>query len=183
MSEANNILEELESMNSPLAHMNRHMQFNLPEGYFEQLPAEIMMLKNESDFKAKFSHYNSPLQVPSGYFEALPGKLLTAVSNEAIATERSAGGKGKRIFFAPQAKWASAAAIALIISLGGYLMFSGNIETQPEKMLSSIPGNEIKEYVQHSYDLDPGNINNNNLAQLNVENTDIILYLNETGWE
>ena len=51
-------------------------------------------------------------------------------------------------------------------------------------MLASVPNEEIQDYLQHTYILDVNRIiNNNDINKIQVDNTDIVQYLNETGWD
>lgn len=181
MSEQNNIEDELRGLDSPLADMSRIAPFSVPASYFEGLTKSLVTSASVEDFETRYRHIPLPFRAPLGYFDQLPKQALLSTKNSGsvIGTKPA----GRKISLVPQVRWAAAAAIALMISVGGYIMFSGNNENQPEKMLSSISGNDISDYVKHSYGLDASKVINNNINNLNVDSKDIVEYLDETGWE
>ncbi len=178
MKEENSIAEEWKSLNSPLASLPRTMPFSVPANYFDELTESINDEINATRFEMSKNSVETPFVAPSGYFESLPASMLELVRAENKTTKR--GG----IISFPGVRWAAAAAIAVIICAGGYITFVSSNKTQSEKMLSSIPGSDIKEYVQHSYGLDAGKIiDNTDVSMQTIEPKDIVKYLNETGWE
>lgn len=175
MSEHNDIREELRDMNSPLADMRRNMPYAVPQGYFVQLPEHALATVAAGDNELTIKH-DAPYRVPDGYFEQLPATLLALVKKEE-ESER------KKSIYVPRLQWLNAAMLAVIISFGGYIMFSAN-NNNPEQMLSSIPRAELKSYVQTRYAMDVNEVlREGNINDLNIESKDIVAYLDETGWE
>ena len=178
MKGGNNISEELEGMNSSLANIARTMPYVVPENYFEQLAGHIT--KNTHAETHSIPLCEVPYKVPPAYFKALPQRLLALVKRE---NERIKTTAPKRLFYLSTIQWAAAAVLAFVISFLGYMMFSMN-ESRPEKMLSSVSRNEIKEYVNHSYGIDADKVMSyTKINDLDVNSKDITQYLNETGWE
>jgi hypothetical protein len=178
MSADNNIQEELNSMGSPLAGLPGKMPYAAPAGYFEQLAGKMAQLAQEQENATPDFGRSLPYEVPAGYFESLPAQVLQKARNEPGKVA------GERIAFFPGRKWAAAAALAVIIGSGAFIMFSGNNGTGAENILAAVPQHEIKEYVQHSYGLDPNKVAaSTRINNLNVDSKDIVAYLNETGWD
>ncbi|MES2645604.1 MAG: hypothetical protein V4717_01920 [Bacteroidota bacterium] len=67
MEERLNILSELRGIAPALVNIDKKMPFNVPEGYFEMLPVQLL---GQVSVPAK-----KPA-VPEGYFENLPGIML-----------------------------------------------------------------------------------------------------------
>ena len=173
MNNHNNIKDELKELNSLLADMPRSMPYAVPQGYFNQLPEHAAAKVMAGDRELTIKH-DAPYEVPAGYFEQLPSKIMAKVTTEET---------GNRRVFVPRAQWLTAAMLAMIISIGGFITFSTHKEA-PEQMLSSVPQAELQSYVQTRYALDVNEVlKEGNINDLNIDNKDIIAYLNETGWE
>ncbi len=87
MSTRNDIRNELEGWNSPLADMSRAMPYALPQGYFAGLPdytGESIRAAFAGAVAAPDWGRVTPYHVPAGYFEALPQTILQKVSEPAI---------------------------------------------------------------------------------------------------
>ena len=165
MSDNNNIINELEEMGSKLATIPRRMPYSVPDGYFS---AEIT-IPNGLPARAE-----TPYSVPGGYFDELPQKMLAA----AKATEPAP----RTIAFAPRLQWLQAAALALFITAGGFIMFRGS-STPEERLLASVSKADIKEYIEYAdRDAEPV-MNAEVIKTLPVDNKEIVAYLDETGWE
>jgi hypothetical protein len=76
MKEANEILNELESVSSALAAIERVNIFRVPEGYFADLPERI----STSVFLNQGSKKQAG-KVPEGYFDDLSNKILFRIKN------------------------------------------------------------------------------------------------------
>lgn len=72
MQSNNNILKELEELNSTLANIPRSNVFSVPEGYFEALSGEILLNVAEP---------STSLSVPEGYFDSLAGQILSKIKS------------------------------------------------------------------------------------------------------
>jgi hypothetical protein len=207
-----NITQELNDMGSILADMSRAMPYSVPAGYFEHFEGSVSMSihdLNEADITPHWgkalpyttptgyfetlpdnivekvsvpAHERSviPLQVPVGYFDALPAKMLQA----AKAADMKVSQLSRRISFV-YIKWMAAAIFVLGIGISSYhIFFNMQRSAGTDKILSSVPNNEIQDYLQHIYHMDLEKVvNSNPVNNMNLENKDIIQYLNETGWD
>jgi hypothetical protein len=204
MKKGSDIYAELKEMGSILADMPGDMPYQVPEAYFQQFPGSLQSSEAfcEATTTYKWSR-QLPYQVPEGYFEGLAGSIAGKVAEgglpasklpygvpagyfEALPAQVLKATKKSRTIQLPQfsvmkaAKWAA----VLFISFGiGFYLHSSNVPN-PEKMLSSVPGNDIKDYFQHTYRLDAERIvSNTDISNMPLERTDIIQYLNESGWD
>jgi hypothetical protein len=172
MSEENNILSELQAMGSPLAEMPRELPYRVPDNYFEEA-GERMIHFVSAPLEVKGA---LPYSVPAGYFDALPEKVLAASKQEA--------GTKKTASFVPRMQWAAAAALAIVISIGGYITFSGQAANEPERMLASVPASEIQAYVENRYGTgEMRGAGDTKLTTLQLNRQEIESYLNDNGWE
>jgi hypothetical protein len=218
MNTVNDITEELNNLDSPLARLSKVMPYSVPAGYFENLPGKTLKVaaglieadsvpewpktmtqsvpqgyfENLADnilsaVKAEsimgISSKKMPFNVPAGYFEALPAQMLHIA--------KRAGGMKKETTRIPlvrhnsfrQIRWAAAAVLLICIGFGGYETFYIQPDNT-EKMLASVPNNEIQDYLQHTYVFDVNRVvSNEDINNIEVDNKDIIQYLNETGWD
>ena len=172
MSEENNILNELREMGSPLADMPRRMPYAVPDNYFEGAEERILAVAGGlPGVKAEL-----PYGVPQGYFEVLPEKMLAA-SKQADKGTRT-------VTFVPRMQWATAAVLVLMISLGGYITFRGQVMSEPEHLLSSVPASEIRAYVENRYEItEMHGSADSKLSGLQLNKREIESYLNDNGWE
>ena len=155
--------------------------FSTPDGYFEGLTDNILSAV-KAEHIVSVSSKENPYSVPAGYFETLPAQALHAAKKADTAAK-----KNKRISLGRnsfgQIRWAAAAVLLICISFGGYFTFF-NPASNTENMLANVPNNEIQDYLQHTYIVDVSRIvNNEEINNIQVENKDIIQYLNETGWD
>ena len=183
MKEVNEIIQELNEWGSPLAAMPRTMPYSVPDGYFDQLPGDIWGGIADEQLMLEFDGTDMPLQAPEGYFDSLPLKMLQAAKAGDVREQETTAVPARQIKLRPYIRWAAAAVIAITVSIGGYLMYAPQ-ETTPERILSSIPKSELKEYVTRRYGLDPAMIApGKEVNNLNVNNKDIVEYLDATGWD
>lgn len=172
MSEENNILNELREMGSPLAELPRGLPYRVPDNYFEEA-GERMIHFVSAPLEVK---HQLPYGIPTGYFDALPESVLAASKQEA--------GAARRIAFVPRMQWATAAMLALVISMGGYITFRGQAVNEPERMLASVSANEIAAYVDNRYGMvDVRTASDTKLKELQLNKQEIVAYLNDNGWE
>ena len=210
MKQVNDITEELNSMGSQLAGMSRAMPYTLPGGYFEQFANNTTRLINDINtaddalvwgktmpFEVPQGYFETaatdmalmamgegiatalpkamPLAAPAGYFDALPAKMLHA----AKATELP---KQQKLSFR-NIRWAAAAMVILSIGIGAY-EFPNQQQNAPDNILASVSNNDIHDYLQQSYRLDVDRIiSNTDINNMQVDNKEIVQYLNETGWD
>jgi hypothetical protein len=163
---------------------SKDMPYTVPAGYFNNLAADIVSCTSAEDFSSLQSK-NLPLPVPVGYFDTLPGKMLAA----AKATEpqkkisKTIPLANRHIF--QQLRWAAAAVLLIGIGFGSYNVFFRSPLDKVDNMLASVPGNDIHDYLQHSYRVEDVDriIGNTDVNNLQLDNKDIVQYLNETGWD
>jgi hypothetical protein len=218
MNGKNDILEELESMESSLARLPRTMPYSVPVGYFANFPGETwktLQLIGEPEavrqwgkalpYSVPQGYFEDlagqvlaktlskdvmpglpaglPFTAPLGYFETLPQQLLQAAKQSEPAVKRTVkkiplGGS----YTIRSVRWAAAAILILFVGLGGVYYFN-QPASESEKILASVPRNEIQDYLQHTYRIDMERVDNNDISSLHVDSKEIIQYLNETGWD
>lgn len=177
MSNADHISEELQSMGSPLAGMPRTMPYTLPDGYFGQNAHVIGYIPTEHGTESANWGKTQAYTVPAGYFTTLPGNIRAA-----IAAEQKAETAPLRLFRSVQ--WAAAAIVIIAIGIGSYMTFPGAVPYEPDKILASVPGTDIHDYIQRNYREDVDRIvANTSINKLELDNKEIIQYLDETGWD
>lgn len=164
MNAVKEITEELKSMDSVLAELPRTMPYSVPEGYFGQLTQDIRAAVERD---ARFG-------VPEGYFEKLPEQMLAAA--------KRADRKPLLILLAGRIRWVAAAVLIVCIGAGSYMTFQGK-PLSAERMLSTVPASEIQDYLQSTDRNFVGTHNNAELGKLQLDNKEIVSYLNEMGWE
>lgn len=222
MKQANDILEELRSMGSPLADMSRKMPFSVPADYFDSLPGEVQnnayfgeiedplpaLWTKEVPFAVPTGYFQGlpesitaharlserleqlprtmPLTAPIGYFDHFPDQVRAAAHAGEPAEKR---GKTIPLFYRKtnwSLRWVAAAVVLLMATIGGIETLYNHPAYMSDKILASVPGEDIHEYLLHNtgikVDVDKI-INNNEISNLPLENKDIIDYLNETGWD
>ena len=205
-----NIQDELKNMGSFLADLPRTMPYAVPMGYFENFEGSVKNIINdlaEADVTPGWTK-TLPYAVPQGYFEALPDEIVAkatmpvlpkavpynipagyfeSLPQQMLRAAKAADAKViplKRYNILKSVKWAAAAILVLSIGLGSYRAIFMQQISGTESMLSSVTNNEIQDYLQYNYRVDIDKIDNNNpVNNMNVDNKDIIQYLNETGWE
>ncbi len=219
MNDRKDILEELRSINSPLADMSRsmpyhvpagyfgqfagsvhatmidlsqkeevpawskNMPFHIPAGYFEDLTGKIVAAANNIEITAVMPK-EIPFKTPPGYFERLPAQLLIAAKATDIAPKTAKVIPLKKINVYRSIQWAAAAIFIIFIGIGSYITFFSEGTYYPEKVLASVPNTDIHDYLQHTYRMDVDNaVGNDDLKNLQLDNKEIIQYLDETGWD
>jgi hypothetical protein len=161
---------------------SKTMPQGLPAGYFENLAGNIMATVRAEEAANSWPN-EMPMAVPAGYFESLPAKVLAAVKVAEPVKKTPVVKPLKKTYVIRNVRWAAAAILLICVSVGGYVFFGGQ-PTMPEQMLASVPANEIHEYLQGAYRIDMDQvINNDNISNLQLDNKEIIEYLNETGWD
>jgi hypothetical protein len=176
MAMNNDIADELNAMGSSLADAHQKLPFSVPDGYFanfQDLISDKVIENGAVPLKPL------PYQVSPAYFATLPSLVLqNAKKHEGTQTKRP-----KLIALNPlkSIKPAIAATLMTIVCIGSYLMFLAP-QYRQQTLLTDIAPAAIDEYLMP---LEPTNAitSNNELQQLRLNNNDIILYLNETGWD
>lgn len=153
------------------------MPYVIPANYFETLADEIKSRAGAADLPK-----NKSFAVPAGYFEALPAQLLRAAKDADRLSEPKVIPL-RRFSISRQIRWAAAAVLVAGIGLGSYFSFFNTNKTDAD-ILASVSSSEIEDYVQRIYRIDAERIvSNTKVADLQLDNNDIIEYLNETGWD
>lgn len=173
MNAENEILKELQEMQSPLAGMPREMPYAVPDGYFTVARENLVAAIGTS----LVQKHDMPYTAPEGYFDTLPGNILSAAR---AAGKPKAIGRGISL---RRMQWLNAAVLALVISIGGYMALNSRIDNSPEGKLATVPSTAIKEYVEHRYGPEVPATGDADIARLKLNNKEIISYLDETGWE
>ena len=155
------------------------LPYSVPEGYFEALAQNILMASALSGLPK-----DAPYSIPAGYFQSLPAQMLQA-AKAAARVKETRGIPLKRRTIWRQARLAAAAILILAIGIGSYNVFYDTQEvSSTDKILASVPNNEIQDYLQPIYRMDMDRVaSNNSVNNLDLDNKDIIQYLNETGWD
>lgn len=166
--EMKNDLENSEWMNEAphLAGLRIKHPFSIPDGYFEELPANI----HEAIFldKLKTSGPESGFNTPEGYFESLSTKIQAEVVGYTVpqdyfqqlqdkikekTTDKKVA-KTIRLWHSKAVKYASAACFVMVTAVGMYFyqhtssvpVVSADAAT--EQMLFDIDENTIIEHIQ-----------------------------------
>lgn len=182
MSNENEILTELNALDSALGKLSKEMPFEIPMGYFEKLPEELTDIsRNENEPLAAFSDTKKmPFDVPKNYFKKLPGQLTTTSSFvgsnteqdeeqdvpegyfESLAERLTAHVKAqesrKRLTISLGAfrkvRWAAAAVLLISASFGTmrYLQLRNAPDAVAARQLSKIDPSELASYVDQHLD-------------------------------
>lgn len=168
----NDILQELKEMNSPLAELPERMPFNLPEGYFEQLPDVVNEAKERELSKAM------PHTTPVGYFDRLPQQVIAAAISKPTQQR-------KTVQFAP-IRWMAAAILVITITIGGYNFLQPNTPSF-EEQLSNIPETDLLAYVQYNIDefgpeVLEANITDVSISTDKIEESNLQEYIENEVW-
>lgn len=104
MNQPSTILNELRELSPLLASVPRVNVFNVPDGYFETLPA-LVLLKSSNGVSGDIK----TAAVPEGYFDSLASNIMARIKGESVTaddeTEASvvlAGIGNKNVFSVPQ---------------------------------------------------------------------------------
>ncbi|MCW3123154.1 MAG: hypothetical protein JWQ38_2646, partial [Flavipsychrobacter sp.] len=155
---------------------SKKMPFIVPANYFNTLAEEI----TSKSFAASLP--NATLfAVPQGYFNNLPTLLLQAAKTaDAEKTATIISLKRTNIF--KQLRWAAAAILVMGIGFVSYNFYQASQITDTDNLLASVPASELQDYVQGMYRIDIDHIvsSNNDVSNMQLDNKDIIQYLNET---
>jgi len=92
MENSNTIQTELLSLSPLIAALGKGNLFVLPEGYFEDLPGNILRLARVSDLNKGFENHQATESVPDGYFDQLAGSIfnrIKAQTSEQVGSENS----------------------------------------------------------------------------------------------
>lgn len=208
MNNESAILQELKVLNSGLADVSRSLPYNLPEGYFANFQQKITALVTDNgDAGSALTGINKamPFDVPQNYFGQLPQSIMTQIAGQTKATPlevpenyftsfparalqaaKAVETHENRIipaswFVFKHIRLAAAAVLLICIGLGAYTtVFNTDYRSSHEILLSSVAKTEIEAYLDASEKGEPEDIG---VANLPFDRKDIVVYLNETGWE
>jgi hypothetical protein len=175
----------IKELNTPdiMPAWSKTQPFSVPVGYFEELTDNIVSAVTAEEL-ASFLPKDAPFKVPAGYFETLPAHMLRMARAADPAVKETKIIPLKRRNFIKPLRWAAAAILLIGIGFGSYETLFKQQTTSTDKILASVPSDEIHDYLQHTYRLDIDRIvGNNDINNLQIENKDIIQYLNENGWD
>jgi hypothetical protein len=173
MNAHNEIQDELKELGSTLALMPKCMPYAVPEGYFGGLTADIYSVVSGSLDRMSIQGAG----VPEGYFERLPQQMLTAA--------KRSGKRSMLVALTSHIRWAAAAVLIICMGVGSYITFVDRPANNPEALLSSVSASDIHAYLQAGYRMPPDHNTSHNahVDDLEVGHSEIVQYLNETGWE
>ena len=161
---------------------SKAMPQELPVGYFENLAGSIIASVRAEEAANSWPK-DMPMDVPAGYFEALPARMLAAAKATEPVKKVPVVKPLKKTYAIRNVRWAAAAIMLICVTVGGYVFFNGQ-QTVPEQMLASVPASEIHDYLQGTYHIDVDRVmNSEDVSKLQLDNKEIIEYLNETGWD
>jgi hypothetical protein len=85
MENRKNIINELKELSPVLAQNNPVTPYEVPHGYFENLPEAILtMVQSEEATPVLPISKQNPYSVPNGYFENLADTILTRINTEKV---------------------------------------------------------------------------------------------------
>lgn len=172
---------ELNEMGSQLPRSVSGKCGVVPDLYFEQLSDRCLdVIKNsgEEDCPIWQVADKQTFKLPEGYFEQLPQIALEAV--------KGASKEHKTVVkaFPIKVQWAAAAMIALVISLGGYWMFTAPVQPNPEVILATVPLSDLSDYVAITYGEETlDRWGNAPAVPMQLTTEEIQAYVDERGWD
>jgi hypothetical protein len=182
MQKNNEILKELEQLQSSLAKMPRVMPYAVPENYFSSLPEQVLAQALDSETSAVLPKA-VPFEVPKGYFDSLPDQLLKAAKSSEEKPKTKVISLGETIW----KKTRFAAAAIVLLALGTGIFQLSDRQNSFEHKLAQLPVEAVSEYVEQNADgfevpVESSAANTSvSLNQLTEE--EINAYLDETGWQ
>lgn len=205
MSQRDEIRDELKELGSSLAKGSVVMPFEIPAGYFESFPADVLIIVAEEPglsldikqipFEVPEQYFaqlpdavitsvlwGSKPEIPAGYFEGLPGKILAA----AKASDRPATQVTMPSIAWKNLRWAAAALLVIGLGVGAYVKFQPGKTYDLNTQLAKVSTEELNDYVQtHIEDFDTEQlasaVGDENIFS-GLGHDEMIEYLNENGW-
>lgn len=175
-------------------NINKRSNQNVPEGYFDEFPQQMLVLAKTEHLTVTIGTAN-PLPVPEGYFEALPEQVLAA----AKASDTKANPKIIPLIsrVSRNLRWAAAAILIMGIGFGSYQVYFNKPGVRVERQLAKVSSTTLGDYLQQNIDdYDMETLENtlaSNAGDIKQATTDlnpkdlnteeITQYLNETGWD
>jgi hypothetical protein len=162
---------------------SKAMPYVVPVGYFEELTGKIVAAATAENITFGMAK-EMPFNAPAGYFEIFPAQVLSAAkATEPVKKQTKTIPFGGNNLFRT-IRWAAAAVLLLGIGFGSYNILFNEQQADHDRILASVPNDVIHDYLAHTYRLDIDRIvNNTDINSLDIDNKDIVQYLNETGWD
>lgn len=168
----------------PILNLGKEMPQAAPDVYFEHLPLQMLQAAKLNDIPKTLLY-----SVPQAYFENLPAEVL----KKAKGDDNKQDFRPTRIIaFSGRLRWAAAALLLLCLSIGSY-EFMHTKTASPERALAKVPQANLKEYIKQNIDdfdaemivsnLQSTDIHNVQASSKQLDEQEIIQYLNETGWD
>lgn len=145
MNREQDILKELQELNSPLADISRAMPYEMPQGYFQQLPEKVYAEATRPGNGQELTGRAMPYDVPEDYFDKLPDNILAAAKAETAPPKRTS----RSIWL--NLRWAAAAVLILGLGIGTFKTMSPG-RPGIEEQLNAIPDEAIFAYVNDHID-------------------------------
>jgi hypothetical protein len=185
---AGSTLETIKELNqsAPISAWGKSLPYKVPVNYFEGLTGAIVAAAKAEEGLSSPATKETPYKVPSGYFESLPEHMLRLAKAAEPAKKETKIIPLRRSYYLRTIKWAAAAVFVAGIGLGSLRMYLNNGQIKnPDQILASVSGNEIKDYLQHTYRVDIDKVvENSDISNIGeIDSKDIIQYLDETGWD
>jgi hypothetical protein len=156
-----------------IMRIGKAMPFSIPQGYFETLADNIVANASAETAQTKAV----PYELPQDYFNTLPSRVLQAAKGQDSAKTRTIPAS-KFVF--RHIRLAAAAVLLLCIGLGAYSTLFNTGYRSTHRLLGSVPQSEIEAYLETTDKNEGEDISARNLS---FDSKDIVVYLNETGWE
>jgi len=165
----------------PLLPIHKATPFEVPAGYFDQLPIQVLTHVKEHSDNLK----TTPYAVPQGYFNTLPARMLQVA-------KKSEQVKKTKVIPLQAGPWSyiRLAVAALLIAAIGFGAFRYFVQrnSNPELALTKIPDSVLRDYAQQNFDDFDVYMNVNNIVTTNSDKytqqlspQDIEQYFEETG--
>lgn len=172
------IATELENAGSSLAVMDIKVPYTVPVGYFSDFEREIssVVASEERIRNAGSASLKETYAVPDNYFETLPARVMKKVAPPKPVV---------RLIDYKWIRFAAAAMLLVAIGLGMINTLSPTTATSPKRAdIAQLDERDIIEYLgvagSSVASLDPVGFS---LDKYNLDNKDIVTYLDQTGWD
>jgi hypothetical protein len=143
------IAQELQSISPAVANLDPLLPYDVPAGYFETLPEQILQKARDMEKPGEEIKDLSPLlaglkgslpfEVPEGYFKAVPDQLIRRAAAE--NTQPVQNPSGKLVAMPQKRTWVRLAAAAVITAMiagsAWYFTRTPSETIQPDNMLAS----------------------------------------------
>ena len=81
MNVRNDISEELRSLSAVVAAISRQTPYEVPEGYFLDLPARVLLKVGGQHVRGQEEYKPLTFSVPEGYFEGFAQQVLNRIKS------------------------------------------------------------------------------------------------------